>query len=329
MRFKTFGLTIFLLFFPGFSFSQSVQLFDGTIDKYPIRIFLSIDKEDIRGYYIYKKYGQPIQLDGSIKNGNFELTETNRIDGEYGSIFKWKYGQAEGDGTWNSKSNALPIHLKKVELSLNWERFKNKVELTHEYSNGETAKYPIEVNLVYPVINDKESFSNQILSKIFGVDPKVKRYNIWEYFNESLSNSFIEYLKNFSPEEYPHFENSTNGIIVFINDSILSYKNSGVYNNGGSHSCGFEYYFVFDLKNECLLTLDSLFDNNMKDKVAQLIYEKDKKVHDLSNIRERMREFYLTDKGVGFVYNPYDLDCYVCGFFEYFINFEEIKKLKN
>ena len=59
-------ITILLISIRGYS--QDIKVYDGLIDKYPIKVFLNFNKDRVTGHYLYTKAGQPIYLEGERKN---------------------------------------------------------------------------------------------------------------------------------------------------------------------------------------------------------------------------------------------------------------------
>ncbi len=302
-------------------FSQNLQLFEGTIDKYPIKMILNYNGIDVYGYYYYTMYGKPIQISGKKENGKIILEERNEINTEEetsASII------LEGNiGYWKSDTKQLKIALKPQLHKCNWEIFNNEVDLTHTFKGVKKLTYPIEVAIMYP---DDYGLMNLIIPIILNIDKKYYG-NIWECFNNYTIKKYEEYFSDFF-EEYPqHFEIYNSGYIQFISDSIISYKYFGDEYSGGVHGYEFENYYVFDIKRNKQINFNDIFIEGSEKKIAEILFEQDNKKHKLDDFAANLNNFYMTNKGIGFVFNRYIIDCYACGIFNYFIDFKELKEL--
>lgn len=310
--------------------SQNVQVYDGFIDKMPITIFLNINNSKITGYYLYNKYGQPIPLEGEISGDKIKLTEFSSGNGkrnyEESATLIWNKSNAS-DGQWESKSINLPMILKKRHLSINWKLFDIKITLTHTLSGRQVHEYPVSFTMVYPAEEESMLF-NSLASEIFELKPVYK--GVMEYFNNFIKEIYYYYLIDYPPiiDKLDYYY-TMNGEVVFLSESVFSYKVSGYGYAGGIHGQPIEEYYVFDLKKGTRITLDDIFKRNFESEIARLIHKKDNLQHNIEDIVKNLDNFYLTDKGIGFIFNPYDIDCYGCGTFEYFIDFDELRELLN
>jgi len=321
-------LIISLIFNINLIFGQDVKVLDGYIDKYPIQMFLNYDSSKVTGYYMYKKYGKPIQISGDYSQKQLKLTEQNDIKGtwetESGGTFILN---DDFIGKWKTKDKELNVKLTEMDSEIKWGVFNQKVELTHTFQNHEKHSYPIKISLEIPDFEQNRELMNLIVPEIFGI--KRESYSsTWDYYNKYVAKNYTEYLNEDFSEEYPqYFEINMNGLVVSIIDSILNYKTSGYVYQGGAHGYGFETYYVFDLKKMTRLKFDDIFKPDTKPKIANLLFEKDNKEHKLEDFEKNIGNIYMTNKGVGFFFNPYQLDCYACGTFNYFLDFTELQGL--
>lgn len=304
--------------------SQNVKIFEGSIDKYPIRMVLNFNENKAYGFYYYKKYGKPIQISGEKVNGKYILDELIEIKGMWETETSAKFSFNENGGTWKTNSQTLNISLKEVELKSDWGIFKNKVDLIHTFSNGKTHKYPIEVALIYP---EDRKIRELVMPEVLNVK-KISFGDMWAYYNNYVIERYKEYLLEEFSEEFPqYFEISMNGQLMFLSDSLATYRTSGYTYTGGAHGYGFEYYYVFDLNKNEILEFNDIFIENSENQIAEIIFELDKGEHKKEDIAKNLKNFYMTDKGVGFVFNPYAIDCYACGIFNYFIDYSKLTGL--
>ncbi|MCG8411670.1 MAG: RsiV family protein [Bacteroidales bacterium] len=324
---KAIPVIIILLFSFNLIFGQGVKVLDGFIDKYPIQMFLNCDSSEVVGYYFYKKYGKPIYISGEFVGKQLKLKELYDIKGtwesEPGGVFVLNEYYS---GNWESNNKVFNVNLKETNSDIKWEIFNQKVELAHTFNNGKKHKYPIQISIKVPYYKENKELVNLIIPEILGVK-KESYSSIWNYFNKYTVNKYTEYLNGDFSDKYPqYFEVDISGIVVSISDSILNYKTSGYIYQGGAHGYGFENYFIFDLTNMTRLKFNDIFKSDAKPGIAKLLFKKDNQEHKLKDFERSIGNIYLTSKGVGFFFNPYQIDCYACGTFNYFLDFSELQE---
>ncbi len=319
---KAFVLSITLIF------GQNMRVFDGQIGNYPIKMFLNFNNSEVKGYYFYKKYGRPIFVSGEFSAKQMILSESDDIIGTGESKIDGQFILNENyNGKWKTLDKELNVNLHELAYQIKWENFKQKVELTHTFGNNIKNTFPIQVSIVVPDFKENQELMNLILPEIMEVE-RDDYSSIWGYFNKYVIQNFSKYLNDdFSDEYTPYFEINMQGIVMSITDSVLNYMTSGSVYQGGTHGYGFENYYIFDLKRMRRLKYDDLFKPDAKPIIAKLLYEKDSQQHKIENFENGLGNIYLTDKGVGFFFNRYQLDCYACGTFNYFLEFSELKSV--
>ena len=197
------------------------------------------------------------------------------------------------------------------------------MELNYKTPGRGGMNCPISTSIVYPL--DNRLLFNNLSSEIFGIRSRYD--NIWEYYKQYVLKFYADYLNNLTETSPGGWYLNMYGRVVFLSDSLLSYKTSGYAMSGGAHGQPLENYYVFDLWKFNRITFNNIFRQNSELALAKIISEKDNREHSVESIMKNLDNFYLTDKGIGFVFNPYDIDCYGCGTFEFFINFNEIRDL--
>lgn len=289
--------------------------------------FLNIGENQVTGYYIYKKYGRPILLKGSISDSRVRLTEYSTANGKKenkeAATLTWDYF-SPSKGSWSSGTRILELNLVARTLKVPWEMLNVNVELTHTFSDNEKMIYPITVVMNHPVSDDDGVFKI-LMSDFFKTERDYP--GPWYYFNAYLIEEFRNYLDFFSEETPIRYSLEMQGNVVFMSKSLLVYCVTGYAYSGGAHGQPLEEYSVYNLNNLTKLRFNDIFREGSEYALAEIIRSKDVDKHDINNIREHLDNFYLTDTGVGFVFNPYDIDCYACGTFEFFIGLEEINHL--
>lgn len=90
----------------------------GTIDKYPIELVADISSDGfVNSFYVYTKFDQPINIDGTFKNGLLTLVEKDNFGKEKAYlVFKnFDSNNANIEGIWRdvNSNNELKISLTK------------------------------------------------------------------------------------------------------------------------------------------------------------------------------------------------------------------------
>lgn len=308
-------------------YSQDVKVYDGLIDKYPIEVFLTINNDIVTGHYIYTKVGQPIYLSGERRNNTISVNENLKENGTWGNDgakLTWT-DVTNPSGKWTKNDKILTISLKQRILKQDWIVSNGSLELTHNFSDGKTSKFPINVSISYPTITSNRILFELLLSQIFNIKKDDNYQNFWDYYNRFTLKCFEEYLSDFNQESHPYFEFSMNGNLVYLSDSLMTYATSGTGYSGGAQGYGFTNYHVFNIKKYSKVTFNDVFKDNSEIKVSQLIFEKSSHKHDIERVKRYLNNFYMTNKGVGFYFGQDILDCRACGVFEYFFTFSELK----
>ncbi|KXX68773.1 hypothetical protein [Flammeovirga sp. SJP92] len=90
-----------------------IQLTGFIAERYPISMTLSIDNENVAGYYYYEKYKTKILLEGQLKDGQITLNESPDLGSEFTMGFKGRLDEDEFNGNWIDikKNKTLSSHL--------------------------------------------------------------------------------------------------------------------------------------------------------------------------------------------------------------------------
>lgn len=150
--------------------------------------------------------------------------------------------------------------------------------------------------------------------------------------NETLFEEMPESASfNWEMLKYMHILNNRDYLFTFY---IITYGFAG-----GAHGLEtFDYYSV-DLKSGKLLELTDIFPADSLTSLANILTNK---LRQMSGLKENQKltdsgyfsdeikpieNFYLTDSGIGFFYNHYDIAPYSSGSTDIFLTFDELKNL--
>lgn len=137
-----------------------------------------------------------------------------------------------------------------------------------------------------------------------------------------------------------NYQHSTSLELTFNKANTLSYIIHRYDYTGGAHGMNTDSCYTIMLNNGKILKQEDLFDENALDQVASLIIKhiaKDNNVSQAEELEElgyfSVKEiypngnFYITDKGITWSYNPYDIAAYALGSIKTTIPFAELKPL--
>ena len=137
MKFKCFLFLYFLLFCVSTSFgkqvSDSIIKMSGLIaNKYPIKMTLKLEKDNIYGYYFYEKHQTKIALKGHIQNSVWYISESP--DEEFSNELQLGFiGRIDNNnflGKWVDKNNSKELIFKLTKND------KKSKELPNNYLNN-------------------------------------------------------------------------------------------------------------------------------------------------------------------------------------------------
>ncbi len=147
--------------------------------------------------------------------------------------------------------------------------------------------------------------------------------------------------KNFNGEFGAAFnwQSFSESRVVFNNKYILSLQVSRYEYTGGAHGFSSSEFRVIDLKSAKRLKLEDVFNKNYRSSLIKLIEQNLRTTFRISKEKtleeggllvpavEPTENFFLTDKGIGFVYNPYEIAAYSYGNVEVFLSFDQVSKI--
>jgi hypothetical protein len=208
------------------------------------------------------------------------------------------------------------------------------------------SDYCAEIIIGYPVFSIPERkkietkinnfVKNEMLVSVFSDDKIIS-------FDELVSNFFDEYrqFKTDDPESYQEWFIEKNGTVNFYNDDFISLTFSENTYLGGAHPNNYTQFNVLDLENGNKITLEDIFIAGYEpilNKIAEDEFRKLKQLgeHDDfdqagfwfdDNRFSTNDNFSISDKGLTFYYNNYDITAYAYGPTELIISLTKISDL--
>ncbi len=164
------------------------------------------------------------------------------------------------------------------------------------------------------------------------IEQQIKEYRLLEPdYEAALLMNDNEPLASFS---YEYTGNESN---VFDKDGIFCFSTNIYSFTGGAHGLGIVKYTCVDLSDGSVITEKDLFLDDYESILSPIILEKLAEIQnvklpkdlenngffDISDIKPN-NNFYLNEKGITYIYNPYEIAAYVVGISEVFIPYEDI-----
>lgn len=332
--------------------------FEGTVDKLPIVMNLTIIDDAVLGNYYYKKYGIPIEFnyDCSYKNGKLTLVEYST-----GNIYDTNDTTGIMELSFSSDSTLTgfwinPKNNKKLECNMleTYPENSAKIEMKKlTRSQGEitdTTAHAVKSEFFPNFSNLSETIQNKILASL------AKELGISDFKGKDLEGyidiQMRKYLEDYNLEiadilpdtSIPAFIKSWQSeqkITVYFNsNNILSFEIFNYSYSGGAHGNYNTNYINFDLTTGEKISWDNFIDNKNKtvlDSIAKkIIWQRFK----IKNDKEQAENFWfannqfklndnsaITSGGLKFLFNPYEVAAYAVGQIKVFIPFKDIKNV--
>jgi len=222
--------------------------------------------------------------------------------------------------------------------------------LTDEHKDSLYADFQID----FPVVSSADSASlasiqKQILSALF--TEKYQNLSIQSALSRFQDDIAEDYIRinlpmatedGFSEEELGTIlenEHTCEAVICSKTKKTFSYQIDRYMYMGGAHGLHTTHYYVYCLATGKQLTEDLLFCSGYKDKLQQLLISTLMEQLELADEDELIgmnfqlqdilpnNNFYLTDQGLNYVYNVYEIAPYVMGQTEISLSWEKLQPL--
>lgn len=309
------------------------KILKGKIDN-SIEIFANLKKKDsvISGSYYYKNHNKTIQLKGNIIGSKLTISETN-VNGKTTGTWKVELmNDTIFQGEWISVDNSRKLNLT-LEASSNKQEFK-EYKLDKKYQLRKDKSSPsYKISLQYLLPKNNKEFKKEIDKSFF--EEKIKSQDVQANLEKHYNHLCIEYKRD--GVGYPRdWSYSISMGIKFNDKNLVCYDISKGGFTVGAHGFGYSSYFLFDLISNKRITKNDIFKEETEDKLLVKIIEKIALLNGVKGNQGLAEKgywdikisdnIYITNSGIGFFYNTYDIACYVAGYTDLFIPFSEIKE---
>lgn len=232
--------------------------------------------------------------------------------------------------------------------------FVKKYYLSNDTTKGAlSVDFEVEIPIAFANKEVLNSIRGTIISNLFG-EEYISHANdsIVQLFTSEL---VIEYKENNEPllqdldttNKYSFDnEHTLSGFSLLSDNKIYVYGIERYVNMGGAHGLETRNYYNFDLKTGKLLAEKDLFVTNYEVNLAKLIkiriVEESKQYKEVKNSEPILDledtdywtdsikangNFYITDEGINYVFNPYEVAPYYMGQTEVTLPFNRLKSL--
>ena len=245
-------------------------------------------------------------------------------------VLNFTFGAGKNYYHFEGKIGSLPVTMdvnvleNYVNATYSYDKFGEIIPLFGSLEKGK---------LILSDNNEGENFEGIITNNKFEgtwkMGAKALKFSLVENYKNSLS---LEELKNLNMN--PISLSTTND--NFTRSTSVSYNKNGIavaeeytyVYSGGAHGNYGVNYRTYDKKFRKLISFYDFFDEDAYDSLLPLI-EKEIKNRDIFTFDDSVfvtENVYFTEKGIMFVYNPYEIASYAQGIISIFLSYEKIPK---
>lgn len=320
--------------------------YEGIIANQPVVVYLQKTNNTYNGNYFYKKIGMTISLIGTVNStDSLSLEEMDRtayyngvdVSPNWICVFS-------GDsikGKWMS-GNGKKVY--DIDLKENYPEGSYAFELKH-FSDSIVAFPGMEKSPVarssygFPLMmgenNDAEWFNSEIKTTLNVAGNKsiaegIKKEN--DSFFAEFKSEIQDLKKDLGEDDYPETWNYEESLIdnIHYNENGIVVMESMVYSYaGGAHGNYGSTFYNYDVQQKKILKLDDVIhiDSVSLQKVLEQSFRKDYNLPSPKPLTDILFDpflattdnFYIGEKGLGFLYNPYEVASYAAGQIEVFV----------
>lgn len=329
--------------------------FNGAIDKFAVTMHLYKTGDRYSGFYYYLKTGHPITLmsidDTLTLSGKIKLMAFVPGDIHSDEIFTVMVSGNTCRGEWRkgAAGSALPVTLVENALSpLSFKYIYEAASLQLNPALPQSAQATFSAATVWPKENTVSGmFIKKVIAEIFDKksgDEEIEALLLHQ--KESFLKNYREENKNVSdsdmissPSAYM-LETDHQVHVMYQSDRLLTLANFNYTYTGGAHGNYSTSYLVLNVDDNKRLLLGDIVTDKGKQQLGPLLEKHFRKNRGLKknealngtgglfeNKIEANDNFYLTSKGIGFSYAPYEIAPYSTGEVNIFIPFVSMKGL--
>ncbi len=304
---------------------ETTYLLEGKLaGKYGVTMDLVVIGDSISGSYYYSRPSDKLQLLGYVDGRALKFYETVTKDGVVDTTGHFAIDR-NFDGKWSSGERELTVEL---------------APRSSEVRGYRVQKYGYDGEIPFP--NEPESGTSVVfdieLFELLGTSKAVRKINIEleEQFSGAVSGARIMYDENLeSIEEYGYGPFGISDELIYsvdyIDDRVISISSGGYFFGGGAHGVTHVDNQIFDLSSGEQIPLDNILKNRDDRRLIALLRQKlleeregEDSYFDFDDIRLN-DNFSISQGGLWFIYEPYEIAPYVMGMPTVFFSWGELK----
>ncbi|MBU2651661.1 MAG: DUF3298 and DUF4163 domain-containing protein [Bacteroidetes bacterium] len=318
---------------------------------------LTFSNGKVTGYYYYELhqqtgnadvviYGDWNYLEGKVDGNNIILYEMN--NGDTSAVIRGSIsGNLEIKGDWESGMRGLSseFNIKPVfpEGTVEFRSYCHLAD-TALTKKTDSPKAEINLSLLLPASSVKP-----------GLASLMNKYILQEYAQKDegrdgtgiLKNIRFTFFKQYVEKNKDLYESGfsfnwvkyLNSVIYYNEDGYTVYRINNYGFTGGAHGITRINYIVFDTENGVKLNKEDIFIEGYEDQLSGLIDKKlrelfeipaDKSLQDGGFFESKVQandNILMNMKGLGFLYNQYEIAPYSYGQIEVFFSFAELESI--
>ncbi len=324
------------------------QQLKGTIGPYPVTLHLHKAGHTYTGYYYYQSQQNPVYFIGedSTKKGTISLMLFASKQEQEELRFTLSGSEAKGNWKKNASGKPLPFTASAAGAE--------DIRFTYVFTMGATALRPklkssptatFEAAAIWPEGNSAtEAFIKQVVRQAFdsgstggeigGALLRLKKDFLADYASEynATSDKEIKEMPNaFTLDETSRL------MIAYRSPQLLALAHFHYSYSGGAHGNYATQYISLDLRAQKKLQLPDVLTEAGIQALHQLLPRHFRKANGLQpnealtegglfeNKLEPTDNFFVTGKGIGFSYAPYEVGPYALGEVQVFIPFTDLQ----
>jgi len=343
-------MVVAFLFFlqAGFAQISWYKNLNGSIDKYPIAMHLHKMDHSFSGYYYYHSKQEPVYFTGEDTTvaGKIKLLVFAGNKDEEVEVFIFSITENTSRGVWKKNETSKSLSFSASEAKIPGLPVFEFVFTTGSYklkpNLAESPEATYEAASVWPKnTTNSTGFVKKIIREAFGEQQTQEDIGkIFLYQKKQFFTDYLEEYKDIADERIKdfYFMNSQSAqlMIAYSSPKIITLAHHSYSYTGGAHGNYGTGFISVDLIANKKLKLPGILNASGLKQLPKLLEKTFRRRYGLSekeeltagglfeNKIEPNNNFYVTGKGIGFNYVPYEIGPYAMGEINLFIPFTEL-----
>ncbi len=218
--------------------------------------------------------------------------------------------------------------------------------LSYETTRSDSPQpldFTLSAEIALPEGRAAESLRTAVISDLLGKQftGVTPRSLLQAYADTIRSEMTLPETEEFAEDIQLRYEENLKGEVTFAADSFLCYRRTLYIYQGGAHGLQTVQHFSYRLPDGAQLHEEDIFDPAALDRLTLLLREEADKLRNDTILPREQNEFfnngnivpngnfYITDSGITYQYNPYDIAPYSFGATEIHLPADKILPLLN